>query len=61
MSGIREEAIIRDQLLACCSEEFMQDLENMFGAQLDQKTEVELMADMRRLAVVAQNNLVNVV
>ena len=39
----------------------MQDLENMFGAQLDQKSELELMADMRRLAVVAQNNLVNIV
>ena len=53
--------MIRDQLLACCSEELLQDLENMFGAQLDQKSEVQLMADMRRLAVVAQNNLVNIV
>ena len=61
LSGIREETIIRDQLLAYCSEELMQDLENMFGAQLDQKSEAELMADMRRLAVVAQNNLVNIV
>ena len=61
LSGIREETMIRDQLLACCSEELLQDLENMFGAQLDQKSEVQLMADMRRLAMVAQNNLVNIV
>ena len=53
--------MIRDQLLACCNEELMQDLENMFGTQLDHKSEIELMADMCRLAVVVQNNFVNVV
>ena len=61
LSGIRDETMIRDQLLACCNEGLMQDLENTFGTQLDHKSEIELMADMRRLAVVAQNNLVNVV
>ena len=38
----------------------MEDLENIFGAQLDQKSEVELIADIRRLAVGAHNNLVNI-
>ena len=61
LAGIRDEMTIRDQLLACCNEDLMQDLENTFGTQLDRKSEVELMADMRKLAVVAQNNLVNVV
>ena len=59
-TGMQDEAMIRAQLLACCSEELGDELDNFHGAQLDQKNEADLMAEMRKLAVVAQNNLVNI-
>ena len=55
------EVVIRDQLLSCCSDELSEELGNLFGEQLDNKSEEEILAEMRRLAVVAQNNLVNIV
>merc|ERR1719233_2472640 len=58
--GMQDEAMIRAQLLACCSEELGDELDNFHGAQLDEKNEADLMAEMRKLAVVAQNNLVNI-
>ena len=59
-TGMQDEAMIRAQLLACCSEELGDELDNFHGAQLDQKNEAGLMAEMRKLAVVTQNNLVNI-
>ena len=59
-TGMQDEAMIRAQLLACCSEELGDELDNFHGAQLDQKNEADLMAEMRKLAVVTQNNLVNI-
>ena len=59
-TGMQDEAMIRAQLLACCSEELGDELDNFHGAQLDEKNEADLMAEMRKLAVVAQNNLVNI-
>ena len=59
-TGMQDESMIRAQLLACCSEELGDELDNFHGAQLDQKNEEELMAEMRKLAVVTQNNLVNI-
>ena len=59
-TGMQDESMIRAQLLACCSEELGDELDNFHGAQLDQKNEADLMAEMRKLAVVAQNNLVNI-
>ena len=45
--------MIRAQLLACCSEELGDELDNFHSAQLDQKNEADLRAEMRKLAVVA--------
>ena len=59
-TGMQDESMIRAQLLACCSEELGDELDNFHGAQLDQKNEADLMSEMRKLAVVAQNNLVNI-
>ena len=60
-TGLADEQTIRDQLLSSCSEELAEDMENLYGEQLDTKTEQELIAKMHQLAVVAQNHLVNIV
>ena len=60
-SNLGNERQIRDQLLACCSEDLMEELNNLHGDQLDAKTEEQLLAEMRTLAIVAQNHLVNIV
>ena len=39
----------------------MEELNNLHGDQLDNKTEEELLAEMKTLAIVAQNHLVNIV
>ena len=52
-TGMQDEAMIRAQLLACCSEELGDELDNFHSAQLDQKNEAGLRAEMRKLAVVA--------
>ena len=60
-SNLGDEQQIRDQLLACCDEELMEELNNLHGEQLDAKTEEQLLAEMKTLAIVAQNHLVNIV
>ena len=60
-SKLVDDQQVRDQLLACCSEELMEELNNLHGDQLDAKTEEQLLAEMRTLAIVAQNHLVNIV
>jgi len=60
-TGLADGQTIRDQLLSSCSDELAEDMENLYGEQLDTKTESELLAKMHQLAVVAQNHLVNVV
>ena len=60
-SNLVNDQQIRDQLLACCDEELMEELNNLHGDQLDTKTEEQLMAEMKTLAIVAQNHLVNIV
>ena len=57
---MNDESMVRAQLLACCSEELGDKLDNFHGAQLDQNYEAELMSEMQKLAVVTQNNLVNI-
>ena len=47
-TGMQDEAMIRAQLLACCSEELGDELDNFHGAQLDKKNEADLMAEMRK-------------
>ena len=59
-TGMQEESMIRAQLLACCSEELGDELDNFHGEKLDEKNEKDLISEMRKLAVVAQNNLVNI-
>ena len=59
-TGLVSEVMIRDQLLACCSEELSEDLGNLYGEQLDNKDEATLLEEMHKLAVVAQNHLVNI-
>ena len=49
------------QLLACCSDKLSEDLGNLFGDKLDKMDEAQLIAEMQKLAVVSQNNLVNIV
>ena len=59
-TGMQDESMIRAQLLACCSEELGDELDNFHGEKLDEKNESELISEIRKLAVVAQNNLVNI-
>ena len=42
-SKLVDDQQIRDQLLACCSEELMEELNNLHGDQLDAKTEEQLL------------------
>ena len=53
-------ADIRDQLLACCEIDLRRDLHRYLGTGVDAKSEVELLAEIKRIAVVTRSNLVNV-
>ena len=46
-TGLVDEDAIRDQLLSSCSEELAEDMENLYGEQLDTKTESELLSKMQ--------------
>ena len=46
-SNLGSDQQIRDQLLACCDEELMEELNNLHGDQLDTKIEAQLLAEMR--------------
>ena len=52
---------IRDQLLACCETDLRRDLHRYLGTGVDHNTEVELLAEIKKIAVIARSNLVNVV
>ena len=52
---------IRDQLLACCETDLRRDLHRYLGTGVDAKSEAELLAEIRKIAVVTRSNLVNVV
>ena len=52
---------IRDQLLACCETDLRRDLHRYLGTGVDNKTEVELLAEIKKIAVITRSNLVNVV
>ena len=51
---------MRDQLISSCDDRPAEYLENLYGNELDNKTETELLTMMHQLAVVAQNPLVNI-
>merc|ERR1711888_414056 len=52
---------IRDQLLACCETDLRRDLHRYLGTGVDTKSEVELLAEIKKIAVITRSNLVNVV
>ena len=52
---------IRDQLLACCETDLRRDLHRYLVTGVDNKTEVELLAEIKKIAVISRSNLVNVV
>merc|ERR1712106_108513 len=52
---------IRDQLVNCCETDLYRDLHYTHGASLQEKTEDELIEEMRGLAVPHHSNLVNIV
>ena len=52
---------IRDQLLACCETDLRRDLHRYLGTGVDAKSEVELLTEIKRIAVITRSNLVNVV
>ena len=51
---------IRDQLLSACHDDLARDLNSCFGSNAENFTKVQLLAEIEKLAVLAQNNLVNV-
>ena len=56
-----EIAMIRDQLVSCCDQDLMMDLHRSLGSSIANATEVVIMKEMEKLAVVQQSNLVNIV
>ena len=52
---------IRDQLLACCETDLRRDLHRYLGTGVDTKSEKELLAEIKQIAVITRSNLVNVV
>ena len=60
-TDITDVITVKDQLIGACSPELYEDLQNLYGSALDAKTETELLKEMRDLAVIAENNMVNVV
>ena len=53
------ETDIRDQLLACCETDLRRDLHRYLGTGVE--TEVKLLAEIKKIAVITRSNLVNVV
>ena len=59
--GITDETETRDQLLAACHENLKRDLFSCIGSKLEKLTEQQMFHEIEKLAVLSQNNLVNVV
>ena len=59
--GITDETETRDQLRAACNEELRRNLFNCLGSKLKTLTEQQMMEEIQKLAVLAQNNLVKLV
>merc|ERR1719435_542917 len=51
---------IRDQLLACCETDLRRDLHRYLGTGVDTKSEVELLAEIKKIAVITRSNLVTI-
>ena len=52
---------IRDQLLTCCETDLRRDLHRYLGTGVDTKSKGELLAEIKKIAVITRSNLVNVV
>ena len=59
--GITDETETRDQLRAACNEDLRRNLFNCLGSKLKTLTEQQMMDEIKKLAVLAQNNLVKMV
>ena len=59
--GITDETETRDQLRAACNEELRRNLFNCLGSKLKTLTEQQMMDEIKKIAVLAQNNLVKMV
>ena len=59
--GITDETETRDQLRAACNEELRRNLFNCLGSKLKTLTEQQMMEEIQKAAVLAQNNLVKIV
>ena len=58
---LTEEQEIKSQLRAACHEDLQKDLYSSLGTKLNSLTEQQLLTQIESLAVLSQNNLVNVV
>ena len=52
---------IRDQLLACCDTNLMRDLHKYLCMGVDTKSEVELFAEIQKIPIITESDLVNIV
>ena len=58
---LTDDTEIRDQLLACCETDLRTDLHRYLGTGVDIKSEVKLLAEIKKIAVITRSNLENVV
>ena len=56
-----DETEVRDQLRSACHEDLNRCLYNCLGTKMESLTEQQMLDQIEKLAVLAQNNLVNVV
>ena len=54
---LTDDTDIRDQLLACSETDLRRDLYRYLGTGVDTKSEVELMAEIKKIAVITRSNL----
>ena len=59
--GIMDETEVRDQLRSACHEDLNRCLYNCLGTKMESLTEQQMLDQIEKLAVLAQNNLVNLV
>ena len=58
--GITDETETRDQLFVACHKDLKRNLFSCLGSKLETLTEQQMLAEIEKLAVLPQNNLVNV-
>ena len=58
---VLQEVLPVDQLVACCETDLGRDLHRYLGTGVEDKSEGELLAEIKKIAVITRINLVNVV